>query len=482
MISDFTALKRAIASGCITPAQALAHSQLRMASPACQHAYTQMATADVWARAAQQPLHLPLAGVNVSVKALFDVSGWVTHAGSQLLAQAPCAQADAPAVARLRAAGACIAGQTHMVEFAFSGVGTNPHYRTPAAWDGLWGQALPDVFVPGGSSSGTAVSVATGSAWLGLGSDTGGSIRIPAALNGVVGFKSTSHRVPLAGAIPLSTTLDTACAMTRSVRDALAAHQILAQRRVTRSSAPLSAWRLAVPRTTMLEALAPAVATSFTRSLALLRQAGAAITEIDLPELAELAQINAAGTFSAAESFAWHRTYLSQAAHAQTYDPRVRQRIEAGARIGAADYIALQRARQRWIAQVEAAIAGFDALLSPTTAITAPRLADVAPATGQDAAQDAQRDAAFFTANALLLRNTSVVNMLDGCAISLPCHLPGELPMGLMLWHGRDRDDAVLALGQLVETCLLEYAHRQGAQRWAPLDSSVCTQEAPSCT
>lgn len=463
MISDFTALRSALLQGRTTVAAALAASQERARSHACRHAYTHLQD-DL---AAPLALHRPLSGVAVSVKALFDVQGWVTHAGSKVLRDQAPATGDALAVARLRAAGAAIVGQTHMVEFAFSGVGTNPHDPTPAALDGLWGHDPGEVYVPGGSSSGAAVSVASGSAWVGLGSDTGGSIRIPAALNGLVGFKSTASRVPLQGTLPLSTTLDTACAITRSVRDAITAHEILAARRITRSPAPLPAWRLAVPRDVMLDDLAPAVAHGFARSLHLLRQAGADIVEIDLPELRELPALNAHGTFSAAESFAWHRDLLAR--HAADYDPRVRQRIEAGGRMSAADYLHLQRNRQDWMARIDRRIAGFDALLSPTTPITAPLLSAVAPATGDDPTLDARRDAAFFTANGLLLRNTSVVNMLDGCALNIPCHLPGEPPMGLMLWHGAERDDALLALGLLAENCLLGNAVRQGAQPACPL-------------
>jgi amidase/aspartyl-tRNA(Asn)/glutamyl-tRNA(Gln) amidotransferase subunit A len=252
--------------------------------------------------------------------------------------------------------------------------------------------------------------------------------------------------------VPLSTTLDTACAMTRSVRDALLVHEILAARRVTRSPAPLAAWRLAAPATTFLDGLEPAVAAAFERTLQTLRHAGARIAEIELPELGELARINATGGFSAAESYAWHRPLL--ATRASRYDPRVRARIERGAAMSAADYIDLLHARRAWIARMEAALTGFDALLSPTVPITAPTIASVAPADGADAAQDAARDTEFLRANGLLLRNTSVVNMLDGCALSVPCHVAGELPMGLMIWHAALHDDPVLNIGLRIEEVL----------------------------
>lgn len=422
-------------------------------SEACTHAFTRPLFDEARASAARPGLErLPLAGLAVSVKDLFDMQGLPTPAGSVVLADAPPAVHDCPAVARLRAAGASFIGRTHMVEFAFSGVGTNPHHGTPAAWDGRFGALSGPARVPGGSSSGAAVSVATGAAFIGLGSDTGGSIRIPAALNGIVGFKNTARLVPTEGAVPLSTTLDTACALTRTVRDAVLAHEILAARRITRSPAPLSAWRLAVPSSTFLDGLDAPVAHAFERTLAALRRAGARIEAIDLPQVADLAGIQATGGFSAAESYAWHRPLLAR--EGPRYDPRVRARIERGAAMAAFEYIDLLQARARWIASVEATIAGYDALLSPTVPIVAPLIASVAPAEGRDAAQDAARDAAFFHANGLLLRNTSIVNMLDGCALSLPCHATGELPVGLMVWHAALHDDAVLNIGLRIEEIL----------------------------
>ena len=380
-----------------------------------------------------------LGGLAVTIKDLFDMEGLVTAAGSLVLANAAPARVDCPAVARLRAAGAAINGRTNMVEFAFSGVGINPHFGTPANAASI-GEAL----IPGGSSSGAAVSVATGAAFIGLGSDTGGSIRIPAALNGIVGFKNTARLVPATGALPLSTTLDTVCALTRSVADAMLAHEILSATTVTRSSAPLPAYRLAVARNLLQDDLDSTVARAWQRSLGRLRQGGASITEIDLPELGELAGINATGGFSAAESYAWHRRLLAQ--QGPSYDPRVALRIGRGASMGAADYVDLVQARAAWIRRMDARLAAFDAVLSPTVPIVAPGIAALAPG--------AERDDAFFKVNGLLLRNTSIINMLDGCAISIPCHAPDELPVGLMVWHGAMRDDGVLNVAQQIEQVL----------------------------
>lgn len=417
----------------------LAQSLAAAASPACAHAFTRTMPDEARAEAAAARRDQPLAGLAFSAKDLFDIAGQPTPAGSVVLTHAPSARADAVAVARLRAAGGALLGRTNMTEFAFSGVGVNPHHGTPA---NLADPATPRI--PGGSSSGAAISVAGGAAFIGLGSDTGGSIRIPAALNGIVGFKSTARLVPAQGALPLSTTLDTVCAMTRSVRDAVTAHQILAARRVTPGTAPLAAYRLAVVRKLFQDDLDPVVAKAFERALGQLGKAGARIEEIDLPPLADLPAINATGGFSAAEAYAWHRLLLERSGAG--YDPRVAQRILKGATMRAHEYIDLVHARRDWIVRMEQLLSPFDAVLSPTVPITAPTIASVAPGEA--------RDDEFFRVNALLLRNPSVVNMLDGCAISLPCHAEGELPVGLMLWHAALHDDAVLAVALQAERAL----------------------------
>jgi len=449
-LPDLVATRDAIRHGRSHAAAVLEASIQRAQAADCAPAFVHTHFAAARVAVQQAPAHSELAGLAVSVKDLFDEAGEVTRAGSRVLADQPPARTDAPAVARLREAGGVVLGRSHMVEFAFSGVGWNPHFSTPAnPCD------TQTARIPGGSSSGAAVSVASGAAFIGLGSDTGGSIRIPAALCGVVGFKSTARLVPTAGAVPLSTTLDTVCAVTRSVRDAIVAHEILARRRVTRSPAPLSGYRLAVARTSMLDELEPAVAQAFEASLHALRGAGAVIEELALNQISELAHIQSTGGFSAAESHAWHRPWLAQ--RRALYDPRVAQRIERGQRMSACDYIDLLHARQRWIAQVQAQLRGFDAVLSPTVPITAVALASIA-----------DNDAEFFRVNALLLRNTSVVNMLDGCALSLPCQAPGHLPVGLMLWHAALHDDTVLNLAVLTEQALAQ----AGLGRVATQDSA----------
>ncbi|QJC56904.1 2-amino-5-chloromuconic acid deaminase [Polaromonas vacuolata] len=406
-----------------------------VASTACDHVFIPNAAPSYQVNPRLQ--QLPLAGLPISIKDLFDVAGQVTTAGSTVLSDKPAASKDCPAVARLRAAGALLAGRTNMVEFAFSGIGLNPHFGTPV------NPADPHVArIPGGSSSGAAVSVASGAAFAALGSDTGGSLRIPAALCGLVGFKSTARLVPTHGAVPLSSSMDTVGAITRSVRDSITLHQILAAQDLKPNAKPLSQCRFAIASCLMQDALDPTVAAGFERGLRLLRQAGAQIEEVAMKELSELAGINASGGLSAAESYAWHRQLI--AARQAEYDPRVSIRILRGASMSAADYIDLLNARKDWIARMQTGMAGFDAVISPTVAVVAPSIASVQ-----------HDDAEFFRVNSLMLRNTSAVNMLDGCAISLPCHNAEQLPVGLMLWHGALRDDALLSIALQVEAALV---------------------------
>jgi len=446
MPTDLTQAAADIAGGQLSAQGALERALAQAASPANRHTFIRRfeAPARAAARAvdalrdAGAPLP-PLAGLALSVKDLFDVAGQATSAASASMHDAAPALADCPAVARLRGAGAALVGHTNMTEFAFSGVGINPHHGTPANPATALLDPVPRI--PGGSTSGGAVSVATGAAWAALGSDTGGSIRIPAALQGLVGFKSTARLVPTEGAIPLSTTLDTACAITRSVRDAVVLHEVLAARRVRLEARPLAGWRLAVPRTLMLDALEAPVAAAFERALTTLRAAGARIEDLDAPPLADTAALQQGGGLAAAESWAWHRRRL--AAREALYDPRVALRIRRGEAMRAADYIDLIDARGNWIARTEAALAGFDALLSPTVPIIAPHLQPLIDS-----------DEAFFAANALLLRNPSLVNLLDGCALSLPCQRQGDWPVGLMVWGPALADDRVLGVALAVERAL----------------------------
>lgn len=377
----------------------------------------------------------PLAGLPVSIKDLYDVAGETTLAGSVVRRGAAPAAHDCPAVLRLRAQGAAIVGKTNMTEFAFSGVGINPHHGTPR------NPADPDVpRIPGGSSSGAAVSVALGLSVVGLGSDTGGSIRIPAALCGIVGFKSTQSRTPRTGAFPLSQTLDTVCAMARSVEDCLVADAVLADAPLQVRRRPLQGLRLAVPATLMFDGIDRPVARAFQRAVSKLSAAGAQIVDITLAELAEVAQINAPGGFSPIEAAAVHRATIAE--HRADYDRRVAARIELGMTVSAADYITMQQRRADWIARMQGALQGFDALLCPTVPIVAPPIAALAA------------DEDFFRVNGMLLRNTFAINFLDGCSFSLPCHEAGELPAGLMLSSVRGDDARLAAVALAVEAAL----------------------------
>jgi amidase/aspartyl-tRNA(Asn)/glutamyl-tRNA(Gln) amidotransferase subunit A len=325
-----------------------------------------------------------------------------------------------------------------MTEFAYSGVGINPHHGTPVNPAAARIDPLPRI--PGGSTSGGAVSVASGAAIAALGSDTGGSIRIPAALQGLVGFKNTQRLTPLTGSIPLSPTLDTACAITRCVANAALLHAILADRPQISVARPIRQLRLAMPLAVMTQGLSAPVALAFERAIARLRQLGACIDEIDLPQLNEPAGVDTA-RITAVEAWAWHRQRM--AGQGAEYDPRVATRIRRGETVSAADYITLLAWRRDWISRVGAAVTAYDALLSPTVPMVAPTI--------QSLLAD---DDLFFSTNGALLRNASLVNLVDGCALSLPCHQNDEMPVGMMVWGCAMSDDRVLSVSLTIEAAL----------------------------
>jgi aspartyl-tRNA(Asn)/glutamyl-tRNA(Gln) amidotransferase subunit A len=376
------------------------------------------------------------AGIPVSIKDLFDIRGQVTRAGSRALDDSAPADADAPVVARLRRAGFIVIGRTNMTEFAYSGIGINPHYGTPK---GTWRRDVGHV--PGGSSSGAAVSVADRMAHGALGTDTGGSCRIPAAYNGIVGFKPTQRRVPLEGGVPLSSTLDSFGPLARTasccaVLDAVLADETIVALQPRR----IRGMRLAVPTTLALDELDDEVAHSFERALENLSRQGALIERIAVPEFLDVGVMNTKGGFAAAESYAWHRYLI--ASHGDVYDPRVSTRILRGESISAADYIDLVEARKSLIARAAARLAPYDALVMPTTANTPPVIADLAD------------DKAFAAANLRSLRNCTLINMIDGCAISLPCHREGEVPVGLMLASSGGGDRRIFELAAGMEAAI----------------------------
>ncbi len=371
-----------------------------------------------------------LAGIPVSIKNLCDVAGETTLAGSRALDDAPPAKADAPVVARLRAAGAVIVGSTNMSEFAFSGVGFNPHYGTP-------GNPADRKRVPGGSSSGAAVSVADRMAVAALGTDTGGSVRIPAAVCGIVGFKPTARRVPIDGVVPLSTSLDSIGPLANSVEDCAIVDAVFSAEPIRVPEAmPLNGLRLAVPKHFVMDDLDAVVAKAFERALKALAAKGVRIDHIDLPQLNELPGINAKGGFAASEAYAWHRALIAR--RHNDYDQLVAPRILRGKEMDAADYIDLLGKRADLCRRVTAITSNYDAVVMPTCAIVAPTLEEVSTAEG------------FTKKNMLLLRNTTVGNFLDRCGISLPCHAAGELPVGFMLMGEAMADRRVLAMARSV--------------------------------
>jgi len=367
------------------------------------------------------------AGIPVSIKDLFDIRGQVTRAGSRALDDSAPAEADAPVVARLRRAGFVVIGRTNMTEFAYSGIGINPHYGTPK---GAWRRDVGHV--PGGSSSGAAVS---------LGTDTGGSCRIPAAYNGIAGFKPTQRRVPLEGGVPLSFSLDSFGPLARTAACCAVLDAVLADEPVVAlQPRPIKGMRLAVPTTIVLDDLDDEVARAFERALETLSRQGAVIEKIAVPEFLDVGVMNTKGGFSAAESYAWHRYLI--ASRGNDYDPRVSARIVRGEAISAADYIDMLNARKSLIARSVARLAPYDALVMPTTANTPPRIADLAD------------DKAFTRENLRSLRNCSLINVIDGCAISLPCHREGDVPVGLMVASSGGADRRILELATGMEAAI----------------------------
>jgi len=375
----------------------------------------------------------PLAGVPIAVKDLFDVAGSVTTAGSRVLRDSPPATRDAPVVARLRRAGAIIVGTTNMTEFAMGGVGINPHYGTPRnPFDRVTGR------LPGGSSSGSAVAVADGMVPAAIGSDTAGSIQMPAAFCGITGFKPTARRVPAEGTIPLSPSLDSIGPLAASVACCAIVDAVIAEHGdATLDDLRLDRMVFAVPQTLVLDDLEPPVASAFDRALATLSAAGASIVEIPFAELSALPTLS----FSVVEGYAWHRELLST--RRETYDPIVAGRFANGATVSAADYIALCRTRRELIERCAHVTRGFDAVLMPTLPLVAPPLADFR-----------DNEALWLATNRRMIRNPGIANFLDRCALSIPCHRPGDAPVALSLMgeHGADR--RLLAIGRAVEPLL----------------------------
>lgn len=437
--------QRALHDGSETAVSYLTAALTRIDDPAGEGATTFLAVHRTTALAAAEHadrlrvagiVPSPIAGLVVSVKDLVDEVGQVTRSGSVVLNEAPPAVRDSPVVARLRAAGAVIVGRTNMTEFAFSGLGLNPHYGTPR---NPYGREIGAGRIPGGSSSGAAVSVADGMAHIAIGSDTGGSVRIPAALCGLVGFKPTARRVPREGVLPLSTTLDSIGPLAKTVDLCAQADAVLSGDPTAPLPMPLNPHgvRLLAPTNAVLDGMDATVAAAYERTLSVLAAAGAKIVEAGLPVLNDVQAIGARGGFSAPEAYAWHRDLLAR--DGDRYDPRVRVRIEKAQTLTAADYIEALALRAAFVRSMDAALAPYDALVMPTVPVIAPRFDEVA----------SEED--YARLNLLILRNPALVNMADGCALTLPCQRPGEPPVGISLVGAPMQDRRLLAIGRALE-------------------------------
>ena len=374
------------------------------------------------------------AGIPLAIKDLFDVAGEPTRAGSRAFAEAPPPAADAEAVALAASAGFVIVGKTNMTEFAYSGLGVNPHFGTPLSpWDRERGH------IPGGSTSGGAVAVADGMVPAALGTDTGGSCRIPAAFCGIVGFKPTQRRVPLTGVFPLAPSLDSVGPLATSASCCAALDSLLSGGRGRATRRPRRSPRSpsGSSKATSTKGSTPPSRRLSPRPSAVSPRPARGSSPISIPELAELPDVNRNGTIVEFESYAVHRANLAtKRAH---YDPWVLGRLEAGAGKSAADYIDLMGHRARIRSAVEARASGFDALAMPTVPIAPPALSEL---------DDVPASRAL---NSLILRNTSIANFLDRPAISMPCHAPGDPPAGFMLMGAPGLDRRLLAMAQSAE-------------------------------
>lgn len=377
----------------------------------------------------------PLAGIPVAIKDLFDVAGEITMAGTKIFADNPPAAADAVIVRHLREAGAVIVGKTNMTELAYSGIGINSHHDTPRnPWDRETGR------IPGGSSSGAGVSVADGMVPAAIGTDTAGSVRIPAAVNGVTGFKPTSRRVPLGGCYPLSAHLDSIGPLAPTVDCCIALDGVMSGAgRHEPAVRDIGSLTLGIPQTLVLNDLDDEVAHAFDRATHALSAAGARIVEFEFPELAAAAEAQGAfGTFQAAEAWANHVDIAEGGG--QGLDPLVWARIQPGGKMTAADFIRLVQARERLVPAGNRRTADLDAVIMPTVPLVAPAL--------QPLVDDFDL---YVKTNLLMLRNTGLGNFLDRCAFSIPVHGPDEPPVGLMLMGPTGGDLGLMGMARAVE-------------------------------
>ncbi|UCI30093.1 amidase [Mesorhizobium sp. B4-1-4] len=378
----------------------------------------------------------PLDGTIVSIKDLFDVAGEPTTVGSLMRKTAAPPLRDAAIVSRLRQAGAVIIGKTNMTEFAFTAIGDNMHYGTP-------GNAVDASRIPGGSSSGAGVSVGEGTSDISIGSDTGGSIRIPASLNGVFGFKPTARRVPLAGAFPLSSTLDSIGPLARTVAHCAATDAVMAGGMPSElAGIALAGLRVGIPRGVLFGDTDGEIAAAFERCLGKIEQAGARIADLSIDDMiADLRAATKRGSIAAMEGAEIHADWLATGASVPV-DPHVSGPLSQAAMLPAPVYIRALRRRGALVAAMDERLASVDVLVLPTTPVTAPTIVSM---TEDPELRDHVED--------LLLRNTQITNQFDLCAISLP--MPDmTLPAGLMLVARNGHDRHLLRIAAEVERLL----------------------------
>lgn len=440
-------LKRRLDGGKIRSRDLVEESLAKIEDPAGEgrrsflSVYAQSARkeADLVDEARKNGLPVPdFAGIPMSIKDLFDTRGEITRAASRVLDHREPATKDADAVLALRRAGFIFVGKNNMTEFAYSGLGLNAHFGTPLnPFERSVGR------IPGGSTSGGAVAVADGIVPAALGSDTGGSCRIPAAFCGIVGFKPTARRVSTRGAIPLSETLDSIGSLASSVSCCAVLDSVLSGGEAAdEASYPESGLCLGVIEGYVDEKLDEPVAAAYAATLTRLSQKGVRLKPIRIPELAELPNINRHGGFVGAEAYAWHRALLET--RGDFYDPWVRARFDAGRAQSAADYIDLLHARKRLMAAVHERSRMFDALVLPTVQVVAPTIESLSDPAVSNAV------------NLLCLRNTAIANFLDRPAISIPCQAPAAAPIGFMIVGETMEDRRLLSIARG-----LEYAIRR---------------------
>ena len=388
----------------------------------------------------------PLHGIPYVAKDLYDVAGLPTSAGSRLLENA-VANKDCEVVHRLTQAGMVLLGKTNTVQFAYGGAGINHDQGTP---HNPWNK-VPHL--PGGSSSGTGVAVSAGMAPMGLGSDTGGSVRIPAALNGITGLKTTVGRISRDGVFPLSWTLDTVGPLARTVTDCALAYQAMlgphhadpstvahpvhdAFEQIDRGAIGL---RLAVAEGLLFEQANDEVVSRVREATEVFSQLGARLDSIDFPEADDALAVNPGGLITAAEAYTLNKTLVDE--HFDELDPAVGHRVIKGAEVPAENYLRALREMEPLRARTTERLRDIDALLCPTVMIPAAPVAEA----------DADNDT-YSRVNLQNLRNTMVGNLLGFCALSVPCGLTEDgLPVGLMIYAKAFDESLLLRVGHVFQ-------------------------------